>query len=273
MNSKSRWACLVLAAAALFSTPARAQVVPEPAPASGPLPGAPARGAGAPGILSSRDLWLGIVFFGSLASAEIEGIDGAFGSRPESRDFAYRRIPRTLGRLEVGAGLAGVTWLAGSLAGSETAVRVGVRSLETLLVNTALTTTFKVGLGRARPDTGVDADHFDILAWGRDNWSFPSGHTSNMFALATTVSRELRDEAPWVPFVAYPLAGLTGASRVLDRKHWFTDVVAGAALGIFSSHLVARFHDEGDPARSVSGPSLLLSTTEPFAFGLSFRTR
>jgi membrane-associated phospholipid phosphatase len=121
--------------------------------------------------------------------------------------------------------------------------RLGGRGFEALIVNSLFTTVLKVGVGRARPDSGYDGDDFRPGSFSASNWSYPSGHTSTVFALATVVSDEFRDEAPWVPFVAYPLAGWTGISRVLDSRHWFTDVVAGAALGVLSGRLVSRRHE------------------------------
>jgi membrane-associated phospholipid phosphatase len=65
-----------------------------------------------------------------------------------------------------------------------------------------------------------------------------------MFALASTLSRELGHQAPWVPYVAYSAAALTGVSRVVGKRHWVTDVLAGAAAGLFAGHFVGRLHGE-----------------------------
>jgi len=45
-----------------------------------------------------------------------------------------------------------------------------------------------------------------------------------------------------VPFLVYPVATATAVSRVVGRKHWVTDVVAGAAIGLFSSKVVGRLN-------------------------------
>jgi hypothetical protein len=49
------------------------------------------------------------------------------------------------------------------------------------------------------------------------------------FAAATALDRETSSR--WVPAIAYPLAGMVAWSRVHDRQHWPSDVVAGAAVG------------------------------------------
>tara|TARA_R110001599_G_scaffold353815_1_gene598817 strand:+ start:63818 stop:64360 length:543 start_codon:yes stop_codon:yes gene_type:complete len=61
-----------------------------------------------------------------------------------------------------------------------------------------------------------------------DNNSFPSGHTANAFAAATTLHRRYGWE---VGFPAYAVATLTGVARERARKHHWYDVVAGAAIG------------------------------------------
>jgi len=61
-----------------------------------------------------------------------------------------------------------------------------------------------------------------------DRLSFPSGHTSTAFASATALTYSYGWKAA---VVAYPLAVMTGASRLADDAHWISDVVGGAFLG------------------------------------------
>jgi len=63
---------------------------------------------------------------------------------------------------------------------------------------------------------------------GENRTSFPSGHTSGSFAIAM-VLQELYGNPAGIP--AFILAGLTGMQRLHARKHWLTDVLAGALLG------------------------------------------
>ncbi|MEN0057208.1 MAG: phosphatase PAP2 family protein, partial [Bdellovibrio sp.] len=65
---------------------------------------------------------------------------------------------------------------------------------------------------------------------GRDHLSFPSGHGSSAFATATSLAYSYGYK---VGIPAYALAGFVAASRVNENIHWLSDVVAGAALGIF----------------------------------------
>jgi undecaprenyl-diphosphatase len=60
-----------------------------------------------------------------------------------------------------------------------------------------------------------------------DQFSFPSGHTMNAFAVATLVTVHVPVAAP----VAFAIAASVGASRVVLELHYASDVAAGATLG------------------------------------------
>ena len=71
------------------------------------------------------------------------------------------------------------------------------------------------------------------------NSSFPSGHTTVIFAAATVFAKEYKN-TPWVPVVAYSAASLVGLSRITENKHWTTDVVVGATLGYLTGRQVVN---------------------------------
>jgi membrane-associated phospholipid phosphatase len=106
------------------------------------------------------------------------------------------------------------------------AVRIGGGLLAAGVVNGAL----KYGLGRERPS--MTDQPFELRPFNRENaWqSFPSGHATVAFSLATGIAAEAR--RPWVSVAAYTGAGLVAWSRVYDDKHWTSDVVGGALLGV-----------------------------------------
>jgi membrane-associated phospholipid phosphatase len=114
------------------------------------------------------------------------------------------------------------------------------------LLQSFLIETLAKGLtGRQRPFVADGEDHwagpvglvkmFDKGVAGRYT-SFPSGHTTAAFSLATVVAMQYR-RTGWVPVVAYTIAGGVGLSRIGLDKHWASDVFVGAVLG----HLVGRF--------------------------------
>ena len=92
----------------------------------------------------------------------------------------------------------------------------------TLVGATVLTTKQLTGI--ERPD-------------GSANNSFPSGHTATTFMGAELVRIEYGDDSPWYSFGAYTIAVTVGVLRVYNNRHWFTDVFAGAGIGILSARV------------------------------------
>jgi membrane-associated phospholipid phosphatase len=83
---------------------------------------------------------------------------------------------------------------------------------------------------------------FSKQTTGTANSSFPSGHTTAVFAAATVYAMEYRHH-PWIPIFAYSFATAVGISRMTEAKHWPTDVLCGAALGILSgTQVVHNYH-------------------------------
>ncbi|EGR3322371.1 phosphatase PAP2 family protein [Vibrio parahaemolyticus] len=74
-----------------------------------------------------------------------------------------------------------------------------------------------------------------------DNDSFPSNHTANAFASATNLYLRYGWEAG---LPAYSMAALVGVGRVEAKKHYWRDVLAGAALGTLSAYIFTDAYDE-----------------------------
>ncbi len=72
---------------------------------------------------------------------------------------------------------------------------------------------------------------------GSNNHSFPSGHTATAFMCATMLHKEYGGVSPWYSVGAYSIATFTGVSRILNNKHWLSDVLVGAGIGILSTEL------------------------------------
>lgn len=72
---------------------------------------------------------------------------------------------------------------------------------------------------------------------GSDNLSFPSGHTAQAFLAASIVHTEFRHKSQWYGIGAYTIATSVAALRMINTKHWQSDVVAGAGIGILSAHI------------------------------------
>jgi membrane-associated phospholipid phosphatase len=71
--------------------------------------------------------------------------------------------------------------------------------------------------------------------------SFPSGHTSFAFTLAEVLHQEFKDK-PFIYISGYALATTVGAMRILNNRHWFTDVMVGAGIGMAATKLIYATH-------------------------------
>ena len=68
--------------------------------------------------------------------------------------------------------------------------------------------------------------------------SWPSGHTATAFAGATILHKEYGlTRSPWYSIAGYTVATATGVMRVLNNRHWVSDVLSGAGIGILSTEL------------------------------------
>ena len=70
---------------------------------------------------------------------------------------------------------------------------------------------------------------------GSNDNSFPSGHTATAFMTATMLTKEYGHISPWIGIGAYSVATATGLMRMANNKHWLSDVLTGAGIGILST--------------------------------------
>ena len=72
---------------------------------------------------------------------------------------------------------------------------------------------------------------------GSNRHSFPSGHTATAFMTATMLNKEYGHKTPWIGIGAYSVATATGLMRMANNKHWLSDVLTGAGIGILSTEI------------------------------------
>ena len=77
---------------------------------------------------------------------------------------------------------------------------------------------------------------------GSTDNSMPSGHTAQAFVSATLLDMEYRETSPWISVGGYLCATATGFFRVANNRHWVSDVMIGAGIGIASVKLVYLTH-------------------------------
>jgi len=99
------------------------------------------------------------------------------------------------------------------------------------------------------------------------NHAIPSGHTSFAFTNAALLYKEYEQTYPWLAYSGYALATTSGTFRILNNKHWLSDVLVGAGLGILITELVYHFEPfkAVNPFEEKKGITLLPSFTENHA--------
>lgn len=88
--------------------------------------------------------------------------------------------------------------------------------------------------------------------------SFPSGHTAQAFLSATFLAKEYGHISPWISVAGYATAAGVGVLRMMNNKHWISDVLAGAGVGILSVEFVYLTHQHrwGKKRNLVFAPTL-----------------
>ena len=85
--------------------------------------------------------------------------------------------------------------------------------------------------------------------------SFPSGHTATSFVSATIMHKEYgQTKSAWWSVGAYGIATLTGVMRTLNNRHWISDILVGAGIGIISTDLGYMMADFWYKNRGIMNP-------------------
>ncbi len=127
-----------------------------------------------------------------------------------------------MGELPTLLGSSAIVYAVGRLKDQPQVSHVGMDLIRAVAIAEGLTQALKYTTRRERPDHS-----------GRN--SFPSGHAADTFAFATALERHL----DWKLFVpAYVFSSYVALSRLPDNRHWLSDAVFGAAVGIIAGRTV-----------------------------------
>ena len=111
--------------------------------------------------------------------------------------------------------------------------------------------------------------------------SWPSGHTATAFVGATLLHKEYGlTRSPWYSVAGYGVATATGVMRVLNNRHWISDVLSGAGIGIMSGELAYAlsdfiFKDKGLLRGDISADKSIIDNPSFFSIsmGLGFGSK
>lgn len=128
-------------------------------------------------------------------------------------------------------GVLGGFYLAGTLTNDEKSIAVAEDSLTASFIASGLITpAIKYAAGRSRPNDNGGTDGTFTFKPFSGAASFPSGHTTEAFALASVISAHYEEET-WVKYLTFGIASMVGLARSYHGAHYASDVVAGAIIG------------------------------------------
>lgn len=162
-----------------------------------------------------------------------------------STRLRWSRNISKIGEAYTAAGVAGAFYFLGRSTHNARARETGLLTAEALIDTGLVTEALKLVSRRPRPlaDNGR-GDFFD------GGSSFPSGHSTTAWTMATVVAMEYHDR-PLVKWSAYGLATAVGISRYTGRNHFLSDVLVGSALGYGIGRYVYKTRHD----RSLDGDS------------------
>ncbi len=137
---------------------------------------------------------------------------------------ASRAISRVGSTYTLGA-VAGTFYLLGRKNNDARARETGILSAEALVNSLLVSTALKGITQRVRPATGRERSEF----FDGGN-SFPSGHSTQVWAVAAIIASEYHDRRS-VQIAAFATASAVSFARFAEHKHYLSDVLAGSALG------------------------------------------
>ena len=209
--------CAGVVASMLCAAPAWGQSLAAPQP--GPQPSVASL---------FRNLGHDVAQMPSRESALIVGLATALSAATHHRDVeitasaaANHPLDETLdagailgsGWVQIGGALT--TYIIGRSKGHAQLAETGADLVRAQILDGAITQVVKVAVDRPRPDGS--------------RYSFPSGHTSSAFATAAVLERHYGWKAG---LPAYAAAAYVGGSRLSENKHYLSDVIVGAAIGV-----------------------------------------
>jgi membrane-associated phospholipid phosphatase len=173
-------------------------------------------------------------------------------TRVEKGDVAVARaaapirnhpLVRTLGELSEVADqpplrtIAAATMVAGALGRSERLTLAGVRMLAAHQLATSVKSVIKATIDRTRPEFMLENGKYESGKGEHDSSpynSFPSGHTAGIVAVARSIGRDY----PKARTPALLLAAAISVVQIPRGKHYVSDVLAGALIGLVADALV-----------------------------------
>lgn len=143
---------------------------------------------------------------------------------------------RYMGERYTAIAIPSALYLGGLAFGSEKVRTTGRLLFESMLLTFVVNHSTKIIAGRARPFLNQGNSDFRFFEMNDDYQSFPSGHTAAAFTIATVLSDRINNV--FASTALYLLAAGTATQRIIQDRHWFSDVVIGAMVCTLCSKAV-----------------------------------
>lgn len=192
------------------------------------------------------------VIFGTATLALIATDEKTSEGLPNTSDqIAVAKFASQAGASYTLFGASGAAYLAGVWRKDEQLRETGFMMAEAVANTWVVNTGLKTIARRERPTEGSGNGRFFKDGVSVGGSSFPSGHATTVWAAASVVAHQYPDSLP-VQIAAYGVATTVVGARFAARRHFASDVVAGAALGWFiGDYVFAKRHNPAvDPPRS-----------------------
>jgi len=184
-----------------------------------------------------------VALIGSMGGLDATLRTSAIGERSPTRT-TLAELGNTMGRVAPGAIIAATLYTGGLALDLPGVRRAGRHVFQSALYAGLVTMSVKGLVGRHRPFLGDGPYVFSGVSASDEYNSFPSGHATMAFSVASSLSADI--DHPAATVVLYGLATITAWSRMYDDRHWGSDVVAGSILGTVVGYSVATMDDPND---------------------------
>lgn len=192
--------------------------------------------------------WIVPSSIGFMALATTDRITGDRMARFH-RQLKASRIVSYAGSVYGAGAISGTFYLFGRMKNNDRARETGLLSAEALINGLIVESALKEVTQRARPLAGSERSEF----FDGGN-SFPSGHSTQAWAVATIIAREYQGNRA-IQIAAYGTAAAVSVARFTGQKHYISDALAGSALGYaIGKYVYNARHRKSLDTTSDSGP-------------------
>lgn len=164
-------------------------------------------------------------------------------------------------------GLLASYYIVGDIFKLDNMRKIALLGVESFVISGALVGILKYSIGRARPYSGELRGSFHPFSLTSSNYSFPSGHASSAFSVATVIAEHSKEFL--VDVLVYGMASLVAISRIHKNKHWVSDVFIGSAIGFFVGKKISDLN-RGDSSERLKIGIQLGPQKQAFSLSYSF---